>query len=211
MIDMPTLEMVQTEHFRKSETRQMKERKKQREVLTANVQSCAKHFCQLLNTCITLTSRISQGQDVVACFVLFFVRCCLFSCSFNILPYLFLVWFRRLFRLALHKLQVQDLSLTSLASNGWWQKLFQRLDQWKPLGRHLGRHLVTSCHILSHLVVQTQVMHGDAVMAPKRCMLWRVQTGQQNEAWFACWRPSRQSGIIWCQRMAKASLRPGHG
>jgi hypothetical protein len=50
MIDMPTLEMVQTEHFRKSETRQMKERKKQREVFTANVQSCAIHFCQLLNT-----------------------------------------------------------------------------------------------------------------------------------------------------------------
>jgi hypothetical protein len=69
----------------------------------------------------------------------------------------------------------------------------------------------TSCHILSHLVVQTQVMHGDAVMAPKRCMLWRVQNGQHNAAWFACWRPSRQAEIIWCQRMAKASLRPGHG
>ena len=166
MIDMPTLEMVQTEHFRKSEARQMKERKKQREVLfllqTCRVVPYISVNCK--NTCITLTSRISQGQDVVACFVLLFVRCNLFSCSFNILPYLFLVWFRRLFWLALHKLQVQDLSLTSLASNGWWQKLFQRLDQWKPLGRHLGRHLV----------VQTQVMHSDAVMAPKRCMLWHA-------------------------------------
>jgi hypothetical protein len=60
-------------------------------------------------------------------------------------------------------------------------------------GRNYFNVLINGSHlediledILSHLVVQTQVMHGDAVMAPKRCMLWRVQNGQQNEAWFAC-------------------------
>lgn len=207
MIDMPTLEMVQTEHFRKSETRQMKERKKQREVFTANVQSCAIHFCQLLNTIAKYVyySHITDKPGTRRCCLLPMLSIFMFF-SYSTVPVSCLVQAFVSIGLAQasssrpqpHELgfewMVAETISTSWSTEATWK------TSWK-----------TSCHILSHLVVQTQVMHGDAVMAPKRCMLWRVQNGQQNEAWFACWRPSRQSEIIWCQRMAKASLRPGHG
>ena len=65
MTGRPRLEMVQSGHFRKSdETRQMKERKKHREVptqATANVLSCAIEFnCQ--------NSRSTEKPGIRLCF-----------------------------------------------------------------------------------------------------------------------------------------------